>query len=400
MVYTIVETFVGCGGAHLGFLNKGFKSLFVNDINQDMINTLLKNNVINNGEYHLGPIQELSDDLIRRHIPEDTEVDVLFGGIVCKGFSLAGVRNPFDERNYFYQDQLRIVSLLKPKVSIIENVVGLKEMVLYRKNDFTAKVFEEYTQLSDTNKKLNGEKSALRKANQSYDTLSEVIKKNKVHMQKLLESVSEYKYKIMEDIEKMYTEVGYKIYSQVLKASDYECCTSRQRLIIVAVRNDVTKEYVFPSKVETDTSLLKALHLIDYEGINNPLIDIDNKPMSHNAKTVERFSKIPEGKNIADVMDELEDDMKISKFYSRGNTQRLDRHKPAPTLVPGHSNFPVHPWEHRSITVREAATITGFPLTYKFCGSHTARCMQIGNAVPVKLAEHIAQSVLDLLNTE
>lgn len=399
MVYTIVETFVGCGGAHLGFLNKGFKSLFVNDINQDMINTLLKNNVIKQGEFHIGPIQELSNDIINKYISENTDVDVLFGGIVCKGFSLAGVRNPFDERNYFYQDQLRIVSHLKPKVSIIENVVGLKEMVLYRKNDFTSKVFEEYTQLSDTNKKLNGEKSALRKANQSYESISQTINANKKHMQKMLQSVSEYKYKIMEDIERMYFELGYKVYSQVLKASDYECCTSRQRLIIVAVRNDVLKEYIFPSKVESDTSLLKALQLIDYNGVNHPSIDIDNKAMSHNAKTVKRFSKIPEGKNIADVMDDLEDDMKISKFYSRGNTQRLDRNKPAPTLVPGHSNFPIHPWEHRSITVREAATITGFPLTYKFCGSHTARCMQIGNAVPVKLAEHIAQSVLDLLDT-
>lgn len=398
MVYTIVETFVGCGGAHLGFLNKGFKSLFVNDINQDMINTLLANGVINDHEYYTGPIQDLSTDIIRQHIGEDKEVDVLFGGIVCKGFSLAGVRNPFDERNYFYQDQLRIVKLLKPKVSIIENVIGLKEMVLYRKNDITAQVFQEYTILSDANKKLNGEKSALRKANKEYSALSDKIKENKIAMQQLLDTVDEYKYKIMDDIECLYNEAGYKVYSQVLKASDYECYTSRQRLIIVAVRNDISKEYTFPEKVDADTSLLRALERIDYEGINNPSNDVDNRPMSHNAKTVERFSKIPEGKNIADVLDDLPEDMKISKFYSRGNTQRLDRNKPTPTLVPGHSNFPIHPWEHRSITVREAATVTGFPLNYRFCGSHTARCMQIGNAVPVKLAEHIAQSVIDLLS--
>lgn len=45
---------------------------------------------------------------------------------------------------------------------------------------------------------------------------------------------------------------------------------------------------------------------------------------------------------------------------------RLNGNQPSPTLVPGHSNFPVHPKYHRSITVREAATITGFPLNYKF----------------------------------
>ena len=44
--FTILETFVGAGGAHLGFINAGFKSLFVNDIDIDTINTLLQNNAI------------------------------------------------------------------------------------------------------------------------------------------------------------------------------------------------------------------------------------------------------------------------------------------------------------------------------------------------------------------
>lgn len=70
---------------------------------------------------------------------------------------------------------------------------------------------------------------------------------------------------------------------------------------------------------------------------------------------------------------------------------RLDRNKPAPTLVPGHSNFPVHPTEHRSITVREAACLMGFPKNYKFIGSHTTRCEQVGQAVVVEMAEALAK---------
>ena len=119
--------------------------------------------------------------------------------------------------------------------------------------------------------------------------------------------------------------------------------------------------------------------------------------MRHGEKTIRRFKFIPEGKNIADVMDSVPDELEISKFFSRGNTQRLDRNKSVPTLVPGHSNFPIHPWEHRSITVREAATITGFPTDYKFIGSHTSRCIQIGNAVPVYPADAIAKSVIKIL---
>ena len=78
---------------------------------------------------------------------------------------------------------------------------------------------------------------------------------------------------------------------------------------------------------------------------------------------------------------------------------RLDDREPSPTLVPGHSNFPVHPHEHRSISVREAAQITGFPLNYKFFGNHTKRCEQVGNAVPVLLAKIIATGIKKVLES-
>ena len=77
---------------------------------------------------------------------------------------------------------------------------------------------------------------------------------------------------------------------------------------------------------------------------------------------------------------------------------RLDGKKPSPTLVPGHSNFPVHPKFHRSITVREAAAITGFPLDYKFKGSHTQRCEQVGQAVAPPLSEAIGRTLRDYLS--
>ena len=77
---------------------------------------------------------------------------------------------------------------------------------------------------------------------------------------------------------------------------------------------------------------------------------------------------------------------------------RLSRNTPSPTLVPGHSNFPVHPTEHRSITVREAAVISGFPMDYKFFGNHSKRCEHVGNAVPPDLGYAIAKSCIDLLD--
>jgi DNA (cytosine-5)-methyltransferase 1 len=394
---TIIETFVGAGGAHLGFKKADFKSILVNDIDKDTIDTLLINKVIDNDKFLLCPIEDITEELLKSKI-FNLQTDVLFGGIVCKGFSLAGVRNPFDSRNYLYKHQLRLVELLKPKVSIIENVVAIKTMFLYIKCEETIKTFEDYSKLSDYNKQLNGEKSSKRKNAEDYTNLNSLINKNKKVMETLLKNIDKYKYNIIDDIKDTYEKLGYKFYEKILQADKYECYTNRKRIIMVAVRNDIKKDYKFPIECNNiNYTLNDALSLIDYNGINNPNIDNDNKPMKHNEKTIERFKLIPEGNNIANIIDEIPEELKISAFYSRGNTLRLNRNLPVPTLVPGHSNFPIHPWEHRSITVREASTITGFPLDYKFCGSHTSRCMQIGNAVPVQLAYHIALSIKKLL---
>ena len=392
--HTIAETFVGAGGAHLGFKKAGFKSVFVNDIDSDTIATLIDNKVIEKEQCFTCPIEELTETQLK-----GMKVDVLFGGIVCKGFSLAGVRNPFDVRNYLYRHQLRLVKILNPKVSIIENVVAIKNMILYEHCDETASAFEEYTRLSDLTKNLNGEKSSKRKSNEGYADLSAEIAGYKKNMKEILDGIDKYKYSVIDDIKKMYNEFGYKFYEKVLQTDRYGGYTNRKRIILVAVRNDITAEFKYPEESVERNTVNDALNLLDCHGVNHPDLDLDNQPMKHQTKTVERFKLIPEGSNIADVVDEMPEELKISKFYSRGNTQRLDRNKPAPTLVPGHSNFAIHPWEHRSITVREAATITGFPVNYKFHGSHTSRCIQIGNAVPVHLSYAIAKSVKELLDS-
>ena len=56
-------------------------------------------------------------------MPRDiTDLDVFIGGVVCKGFSLAGIRNPYDERNYLYLQQLRLVGILKPKILKMDKI--------------------------------------------------------------------------------------------------------------------------------------------------------------------------------------------------------------------------------------------------------------------------------------
>jgi len=344
------------------------------------------------------------------------ELDVFFGGIVCKGFSLAGEKSPNDERNYFYHKQIELIEEVQPKISLIENVPGIvnaKVLAL----DTPLEIKEKVNLLWKELENFKGLKAKLRKENNITKEVEEqgkILRKKKEEILKDLEKKG-YFVSVLEDIYAMYERIGYRVSHKVLNAAWYGSSTKRERIIIVAIRGDIKEKFNFPEPIYMDKSLMRnvdkalkseefkkpntvnsALALIDYDNVD----DTDNKPMNHAPKTVERFKYIPEGENIAKNIDKLPEHLKISKFYSRGSTMRLHGDKPSPTLVPGHSNFPVHPREHRSISVREAAVITGFPLDYKFFGSHTKRCEHVGNAVPPQLASALAKSCIELLKKD
>lgn len=232
----------------------------------------------------------------------------------------------------------------------------------------------------------------------------------------LEDTLDKYMYSVFDDIIDRYKELGYNVYDKILMCSNYGGFTNRRRLIIVAVRNDLIsnsqKEKIiwkWPKITNSDdikdnlpkpmvhvdgvltphlpklNTVKDAFDLLDYNNINNPKTDLDNVPMKHKQTTIEKFKLITNEK-------------KSDGYSSRGSSNRLSFDKPAPTLVPGHSSFQIHPSEHRSISVREGAIITGFPSTYKFVGSHSDRCVQIGNAIPIHLSNVLAKSCIELLS--
>jgi DNA (cytosine-5)-methyltransferase 1 len=69
----------------------------------------------------------------------------------------------------------------------------------------------------------------------------------------------------------------------------------------------------------------------------------------------------------------------------------------ARTLIAGHRALPVHPILDRTISVREAAIIQGFPHHYVFCGPRAWQPLQVANAVPPPLAEAVAREMLRTL---
>ena len=111
----------------------------------------------------------------------------------------------------------------------------------------------------------------------------------------------------------------------------------------------------------------------------------------------ERYSYIKQGQKLVpeDLPEHLKYGVKTKtdKKFSHVHF-RLHPEKPAPTLVPGHNAFPVHPILDRTLTIREAARLQTFPDWVEFNGPIINQGLQVGNAFPPLVAQTIAERII------
>lgn len=179
---------------------------------------------------------------------------------------------------------------------------------------------------------------------------------------------------------------GYNFDYKVLNAADYGAPQARRRLVVVGVLGG-------------EASLPEPTHQGRHISAGEALAGLEKKygadwnhvPPIHAARVVERWSRLAPGETDPN--------------YRRA---RLDASKPSTTIRAGggfgpNGNHlagfhpPIHPFLPRQLTVREAARIQSFPDSWIFQGSKTAQGRQVGNAVPVRLAEAVARHVVKLL---
>ena len=341
-----IDLFSGVGGIGIGFEKAGFKHIFSADFDPAVAMTHRK--------YHkTTPFIEgdLSDKDIFNKIKKDfshEEIDIVVGGPPCQGFSIFGKRrfanssdyDPHsDPRNRLIFTYLDYVKIFNPKWLLIENVPGL---VSLDDGWFINELLKEIKSLG-------------------------------------------------------YENVDYK----VINTADYGVPQKRKRLIIIANRTGHIIPWPKPKYFENPEDWQYKYRSIGevLTGLETPKSQSmfkNHMPMNHSPDVVERFSYIKEGEKLN--TQDLPEHLRISKT---GNVIksfskvffRLDRNQPSPTLVPGHSAFPIHPWLNRQITVREAARIQTFPDEIEFMGASGSQCKQVGNAFPPMAAEIIANTI-------
>lgn len=140
--FSYIDLFAGCGGLSLGFHRAGGSSIFAVEKSAMAGETYFKNFINRTADFKsfvaqspetqiengllVGPVSVLLESERIRSSLSNLNPDVVAGGPPCQGFSLAGRRNPGDTRNQLPWQFLEVVEISKPKVVIIENVVGMR----------------------------------------------------------------------------------------------------------------------------------------------------------------------------------------------------------------------------------------------------------------------------------
>ena len=378
---TFIDLFAGCGGFTLGMERAGFKCLAAIDFNKEAVKVFRKNFPHVPHALKKNLTRFTAADLAKR-IP-DAEVDVIVGGPPCQGFSTvrqrdganSGPRLIEDQRRYLYQEFLRYVEFFRPKVFIIENVLGIK----------SADGGQYFTR-----------------------------------------------------VQKEAREIGYRVHSQTERAVDLGVPQKRVRQLIIGTRLDLPHYFHSelrrsPRAVESptlgeaisDLPRLKAgageeetrydmtrrkAHVAKYgRRYLYQTLEVQrarkltaHRARPHSERDLRDFAKLREGEHCAEAMKRGEEfEFPYDKENFKDRYTRQHRNEPCSTIVAHLSKdglMFIHPTQNRSLTPREAARVQTFPDWFQFPIARTHQFRAIGNAVPPLVSEAVGIAVKSYLD--
>lgn len=384
-----VELFAGAGGLAIGMAKAGFHHAAVIEWNSDACETFRENK-----RHHTHHVEEwpLHEGDVRGfdYRTLNGDVMVVSGGPPCQPFSMGGKhRGHMDERDMF-PEAVRAVRELRPKAFIFENVKGLKR-------DTFATYFE-YIRLQLTYPSL-----LLRESEPWRD-----------HCRRLENHHTARR-----------ASSEYNVVSELLNAADYGVPQRRERVFIVGFRSDLGVGWSFPRGTHSEEALLRSKWILgDYWDRHEvprkkrPALESRRVARVERLKRTDLFAeRLAPWLTVRDAISDLPDPERFpnntipnhrhnpgARTYKGHTGSRLD--EPAKTLkagdhgVPGGENMLARAdGSVRYFTVREAARLQTFPDDYIFRGAWTEAMRQLGNAVPVRLAEVVARSVASSLRT-
>jgi len=383
-----VELFAGAGGMAIGMANAGFRHSAVVEWDHNACETFRENQrshskVINSWPLHETDVRHFDYSQIRN------DVMVVSGGPPCQPFSLGGKHRGYMDKRDMFPEAVRAVHELRPKAFIFENVKGLMRS--------TFADYFEYVYLQLTHASLKRRKS---------------------------ESWREHRARLEQHHTSRQARAEYNVVFRLLNAADYGVPQRRERVFLVGFRSDIQVEWTFPDPTHSDDALWNAQWISeeywDRHGIakrSRPRLPARSAGRVERLRSGELLDRRLPWLTVRDAISDLPDPEKHpwndvlnhhfnpgARSYPGHTGSPLD--EPAKTLkagdhgVPGGENMLARlDGSIRYFTVREAARLQTFPDDYKFRGPWTEAMRQLGNAVPVRLAEVVARSVAQTIRS-
>jgi DNA (cytosine-5)-methyltransferase 1 len=379
-----IELFAGAGGLAIATANAGFDHEAVLEWDQNACDTIRRNkgrrlrhvrdwNVVQG---------DISDYDFKKH---KGTVEFVSGGPPCQPFSIGGKGRGVDDRRNMFPHAVRAIREVAPKAFLFENVKGL-----LRKN-FTNYYNYIIQQLTYP--------EVVRKGDEEWTD----------HHARLERAITAGRQRSLK----------YNVVFQLLNSADYGVPQRRERVLIVGIRSDLGVTFSFPTATHEEDSLLYD------KWVSGEYWERYRVAKRHREKLPERLSSRVERlsclfpsamlrpwKTVRDAISDLPRlgtgercDTFPNHFYNPGarayaghNGSPLD--EPAKALkagdhgVPGGENMARLPdGSVRYFSVRECARIQTFPDNWILEGSWTESMRQLGNAVPVQMAEVVAREL-------
>jgi DNA (cytosine-5)-methyltransferase 1 len=340
-----VDLFAGAGGATQGLRDAGFDVRVAVELDREAASTWVSNHP---GVMLEADVRFVSGELIMNAGGFGRgELDLLKACPPCQGFStLRGSRLPDAARNDLVLDTIRLVRELMPRAVLIENVPGLRK-------------------------------------DNRFDSLVQSLE-----------------------------ELGYSLQDYLVNADELGVPQRRRRLVVIAVlgsrRPPEFSQLIPLAGRRPRMTAGQALEAARYQSAH-PAVGADawRQP---SGLVAERIAAVPVAGNRFDLPEHLQlachrnlrtKSGEASKSAG-GSYGRIRADLPSPTMTtrcttPACGSF-IHPTENRGISLREASALQTFPLDYTWVGNYGSIERQIGNAVPVWMAEDLGKAVLSLLD--
>lgn len=347
----VISFFSGAMGLDIGLEKAGLNVVIGQDFEPSCVETMRANghNVLG------GDIREINPETLLKltglHVGETFMV---CGGPPCQPFSTAGKRLGInDPRGSLFMDFIRMIDYIRPRFFVMENVKGI---------------------VSSPLKHVSVKEREKDDPEQQLGTVLDVI-------------LSEF------------DKLGYKTVYGVLDAVNYGVPQFRERFVLIGSRDNEDIFLPMPTHFQMHQNSEYR-----WKTVGEVIKDLENNPGEYTSLSGERkkyIHMVPEGGNWRDLPEEIIPVAMGGAYQSGGGKvgfyRRLSYNQPAPTITTSpaqKATMLCHPTQDRPLSIKEYARIQQFPDDWIFKGTLSAKYRQIGNAVPVGLAEAIGRAII------